>query len=198
MNSQVKRDHLVRPAHTLATHIAGCHADTQQMEGYFPWEESLCGVGSCLSCLICLRAFWLFLAHPANTQLTLTLNTLVHTGCFRFSYRLLLLGPFHGLEKVHLQREYVCALSNLILSSLTVADPSCVSNDRNLASDWPVWCERGGEKSHLFKQNFFGDNFPSLFCEVSIFSFFCEGRLYCWDFSIWNNTWLPNINLATT
>ena len=60
MNSQVRRE--------TTQHTHTCTDSQQQMEGYFPWEESLCGVGSCLSCLICSRAFWLFLAQPANTH----------------------------------------------------------------------------------------------------------------------------------
>lgn len=79
----------------------------------------------------------------------------MHTGCFRFRYLLLLLGTFHGLERGHLQREYACVLSNLVLCSLTVAGTSSLSSDHNLPSDWSFWCERGGEKSHFLEQNFF-------------------------------------------
>ncbi len=116
---------------------------------------------------------------------TLTLYTLMHTGCFRFRYLLLLLGSFHGLERGQLQREYVCVLSNLVLCSLTVVGTSCLSSDHNLPSDWPVWCERGGEKSHfsLAELFFFCANFLFPFCEVSIFVTE-QALLCCWVFII--------------
>lgn len=47
-----------------------------------------------------------------------------------------------------------------------------MSNDHNLASDWPFWCERGGEKSHLLTQKFF--SLISAFCEVPVFELICD------------------------
>lgn len=63
--------------------------------------KSVCGVGRCISFLICLRAFWLFLAHPANTRSHFTGR--LRRGCFSFGCPLWLWAPL-GLR-------HTCALS---------------------------------------------------------------------------------------
>lgn len=81
------RDHLVKTG-----------TETQQMVGCILWEESFCGVGRCIAFLICLRAFWLFLAHPANTRSHFT--GLLCRGCSSFSCPLLLQNSLE--TEVHL------------------------------------------------------------------------------------------------
>lgn len=142
MNSQVKGGTTRLERHTYIHR----QIHTHQLEGYFPWAEGFHGVGSCLSCLICLRAFWLFLARPPSTQLKKT-HSCTHVASDLVTYLVLLLGLFHGLEKAVVSTEgYVCKPCYLVLSSLTVAGTSCLSNDHTLACDWLVWCERGEEK----------------------------------------------------
>lgn len=126
-----ERDHLVN-THTM-------HADTQQMGGIFSmgreplWSGQLPLLPHLFESLLALIG--------SSCKHTLTLHKLVHTGFFRFSYQLLLWAPFMA------QRRAISGGSTS--GALSVVDTSCVSNDHNLASDWPVWREGGGEKSHL-------------------------------------------------
>lgn len=144
-----ERDHLVN-THTHTHIITGIHADTQQMEGYFPWEESLCGVGRCPSCFICLRAFWLFLAHPANAH---SLHKLVHTSFFRFSYLLLLWAPFMAQRRA-ISRESAplgCQLVPVLCEMTTI---------------WPQIGQPGGKQKvriSTYSSRFFCTHFFFLF-----------------------------------
>lgn len=108
-----------------------------------------CGVGSCLFCLICLRAFWLFLANPGHTLKTS--KNRVHTGYLSFVDMLVALEnvPFY--------------LSHLI-RRLVSCYQSCMSVDHRATS--PVGRTGAKEevrKSHSLRQRFPPTNFPSPF-----------------------------------
>lgn len=198
MNSQVKKEGTTQNStHTFT----GSQADTHTPDGgLFSMGRGLSWSGQ-LPLSSHLFESLLALSGSSTKHTIKKTRSCTHVASDFVTYLVLLLGLFHGLEKVILSTNGTCAKpSYLVLTSLTVADTSCLSNDHTLACDWLVWRERGGEKNlNLFKQNFSALVFFLHFVKFLFFDSFVLERasLCCWAFIIWNNTWLPNTNLAT-
>lgn len=149
------------------------------MEGYFLWEESLRGVGSCLSCLICLRAFWLF--SGSSCKHTLENSHSCTQVASHFVTEFTSAQLFSWLREGSSPQTHLCVSSDVMLSSLTVAS-TCLSDYHNLASDWLSW---------LAQAEFFCTNFLSICCEFLYFWILLRWKgalLCCWVFIIWKIT----------